>query len=100
MNTHGLVRFVKNGEVELYARLSSRRSELVAALIGGEYDLRPVGASAKQRRNLIRLGVRGQPEFIDFANEFVPFKVANGLVAANAKPVWFGRGPETRGSNR
>ena len=52
MHAHRLVRFIKDGEVELYASLSCRRSQLGTALIGREYDLGSAGAGAKQCRNL------------------------------------------------
>ena len=88
MHTYRLVRFVKNCKIEIYACLSCRRSKLVAALIGREYDLWSIGASAKQRCNLFRLSMRRQPEVIDFPNKFIAFKVANCLIAANTKPIW------------
>ena len=89
MHAHGLVRFIKDGEVELYASLSCRRSQLATALIGREYDLGSTGAGAKQCRNLISVSVRGQTEVIDLANKFVALKVADRLIAANTKPIWF-----------
>ena len=88
MHADRLVRFIKDGKVERYASLSCRRSQLAAALIGREYDLGSTGAGAKQCRNLISVSVRGQTEVIDLANKFVALKVADRLIAANAKPIW------------
>ncbi len=89
MHAHGLVGFVKDGEVELYASLSCRRSQLATALIGREYDLGSLARRAKQCRNLISVSVRGQAEVIDLANKFVALEVADRLIATNAKPIWF-----------
>ena len=88
MHADRLVRFIKDGEVKLYACLSCRRSKLVTALIGREYDLGSIGASAKQRRYLFRISVCRQSEFIDFANKFIALKIADRLVAANTNPIW------------
>jgi hypothetical protein len=60
MHTDRLVGFVKDGKVEFYAGLSCCRSQLGAALIGREYDLRSSGLGAKQHRDLFGISVRGQ----------------------------------------
>jgi hypothetical protein len=73
MHPDCFVRFIKDCEVEFYAHLSCRRSKFGTALIGREYDLGSIGPSAKERRNLIRVGVCGQSEFIDFINKFIAF---------------------------
>ena len=44
--------------------------------------------SAKQRRNLIRVGVRGQTEVIDLTNKFIAVEIADRFVTANTKPIW------------
>ena len=88
MYPYRLVRFIENGEVELDACLSGRRSKLVAALVGREYNLVAIGTCAKQRRNLIRVRVRRESDIIDLANKFITLKVADGFITANAKPIW------------
>ncbi len=80
--------FVKNGQVKSGACLPRGRSELVAALVGGEYDLRPLRMSAEQRGYFFRLGMGRRSELVDFADKFIALKVAYGLVAANTNPIW------------
>src|SRR5215831_3818594 len=72
---YSLVRFIKNSEIKLYSSLSCRRSKLVTALVRCEYDLRSMRPCAKQYSNILRIGVRRQPEFIDFSNKVIAFKI-------------------------
>src|SRR5215831_16877827 len=88
MHPYRLVGLVEDGEVELNACLSGRRSKLVATLVGREYNPGAIGTCAKQRRNLTSIRMRGQSEIIDFANKFIALKIADGFVTANTKPIW------------
>jgi hypothetical protein len=45
MHPYRLVRFIEDGEVELDACFSCRRSKLVAALIGREYNPMAIGCA-------------------------------------------------------
>ena len=101
MHPDRLVRFIKDGEVKLYACLSCCRSKPVTALIGREYDLGSIGGCAKQRRNLIRVRVRRQSEYhrlrqqIHRAQDCQPIRHCKHK--ANLGQC---REQETRGSNR